>query len=82
VSHQVIWDERAIDQAAGLLADDPAGLGEMLDAVGHLADDPQPPGSFHRGEYYRLSVGRYRVLYEVTEDAVSIRHLARHPSGR
>lgn len=80
MSRQVTRDVQAIDQAAGFLADDSAGLREVLDAVGRLADDPQPPRSFHRGEYYRLSVGRYRVLYEVTQDAVSIRHIARNPS--
>lgn len=50
VSRQVTWDEQAIDQAARFLADDPAGLREVLDTVSRLADDPQPPASSHRGE--------------------------------
>lgn len=42
VSRQVIWEALAIDQAAGFLRDDPAGVGEMLDAVARLADEPRP----------------------------------------
>jgi hypothetical protein len=29
----------------------------------------------------RLRAGRYQVLYEVTEDAVAIRHIARGSAG-
>ena len=32
MSHQVIWEVQAIDQAAGFLRDDPDGVREMLDA--------------------------------------------------
>jgi mRNA interferase RelE/StbE len=80
VSLRVDYDEKAIDQAAGFL-DDPQGIREVLDAIDRLADDPRPAGSFHRGDYHRLRVGRYRVLYEITEDVVSIRHIARRPVG-
>jgi mRNA interferase RelE/StbE len=41
-------EEKAISQAAGFL-DDPAGLGEVLDAVDRLAGDPRPAGSFPYG---------------------------------
>lgn len=80
MSLRVDYDEKAIDQAAGFL-DDPQGIREVLDAIDRLADDPRPAGSFHRGDYHRLRVGRYRVLYEITEDVVSIRHIARRPVG-
>ena len=46
---RVIYEEKAIDQAAGFLADDPAGLGALLDAVDRLADDPRPAESFPYG---------------------------------
>jgi mRNA interferase RelE/StbE len=49
VSRQVIWEARAIDQAAGFLRDDPDGVGEMLDAVGRLTVEPRPAGSFPYG---------------------------------
>jgi len=43
-----------------------------------LADDPYPAGLFSYGspDLRRLRVGRYRVLYEITEEAVVVRHVA------
>jgi hypothetical protein len=35
------------------------------------------PGSFHRGEYHRLRIGRSRVLDDITEETVLVRHIAR-----
>jgi mRNA interferase RelE/StbE len=49
VSRQVIWEARAIDQAAGFLRDDPDGVREMLDAVARLTEEPRPAGSFPQG---------------------------------
>ena len=82
MSLRVDYDERAISQAAGFL-DDPQGVQELLDAIDRLADDPRPPGAFPYGspDVRRLRVGRYRVLYEISEDAVAIRHIARGVAG-
>ena len=82
MSMRVDYDERAIRQAAGFL-DDPQGVQELLDAIDRLADDPRPPGAFPYGspDVRRLRVGRYRVLYEISEDAVAIRHIARGVAG-
>lgn len=78
MSLRVDYDERAIDQAAAFL-DDPQGVRAVLDAIDQLADDPRPAGSFPYGspDLRRLRVGRYRILYEITEDAIAIRHIAR-----
>jgi mRNA interferase RelE/StbE len=78
VSLRVEYDERAIDHAATFL-DDPQGLRATLDAIDRLADDPRPSGSFPYGspDLRRLRVGRYRVLYEITEHVVAVRHIAR-----
>jgi mRNA interferase RelE/StbE len=78
VSLRIDYDERAISQAAAFL-DDPHGMRAVLDAIDRLADDPRPAGSFPYGSpgLRRLRVGRYRVLYEITQDAVAIRHIAR-----
>jgi mRNA interferase RelE/StbE len=84
MSLRIVYEEKAIDQAAGFLADDPAGLGEVLDAVDRLVDDPRPAESFPYGspDLRRLRVGRYRVLYEIKADTVSIGHIARtHAHG-
>ena len=76
------YDERAIGQAAAFL-DDPQGIREVLDAIDRLADEPRPAGSFPYGspDLRRLRVGRYRILYEITEEAVAIRHIARGTRG-
>ena len=66
-----------VSLSLGRYMDDPAGLAEVLDALDTLADDARPPGSFHRGEYHRLRIGRYRVLYDIAEETVLVRHIAR-----
>ncbi len=75
----VVYEEKAIDQAAGFLADDSVGIAAVLDAVDDLADDPRPAASFPYGspDRRRLRVGRYRVFYEIRGDVVSIGHIAR-----
>ena len=82
MSLRIDYDERAIGQAFAFL-DDPPGIHEVLDAIDRLADDPRPAGSFPYGspDLRRLRVGRYRVLYQITEDAVAIRHIARGIAG-
>lgn len=79
MSLQVIYETKAIDQATRFLADDPSGLSAVLDAVDQLADDPRPGDSFPFGspDRRRLRVGRYRVLYDITDDVISINHIAR-----
>ena len=82
MSLRVDYDERAISQAAAFL-DDPQGIRAVLDAIDWLADDPRPTGSFPYGspDLRRLRVGRYRVLYEITDDAIAVRHIARATTG-
>jgi mRNA interferase RelE/StbE len=78
VSLRVDYDERAISQATAFL-DDPPGIRAVLDAIDQLADDPRPDGSFPCGspDLRRLRIGRYRILYEISEDAIAIRNIAR-----
>jgi mRNA interferase RelE/StbE len=56
------------------LKDDRHGLEQLLAAVDLLAEDPRPSGSAEYGspDVRRLYVGRYRVLYEVTEATVTV----------
>jgi mRNA interferase RelE/StbE len=72
-------EERAISQAAVFLADDPAGLRGVFDAIDRLATDPRPAESFAFGsaDLRRLRVGRYRVLYQVSDEQISVGHIAR-----
>ena len=50
----------------------------MLDAVARLADEPALPGPSPPGTHRRrLRIGRYRVMYDITAEAVSAWHLGR-----
>ncbi len=51
---------------------DQDGMRAIGGAVAALADDSYPPHGFHRGRYHRLRVGRYRVLYVVDRDVITI----------
>jgi mRNA interferase RelE/StbE len=57
VNLQIVHEEKAIN------ADDPGGLGEVMDAVDALADDPRPAASFPYGspDLRPLRIGRYRI---------------------
>jgi mRNA-degrading endonuclease RelE of RelBE toxin-antitoxin system len=46
-------------------------------AVAALADDPYPSEGFHRGRYHRLRVGRYRVMYVIDGDVITIERVDR-----
>ncbi|MFD0403738.1 type II toxin-antitoxin system RelE/ParE family toxin [Kitasatospora sp. NPDC127116] len=74
MSCTIIWDEPAINAAARFLKDDPEGLRQVMDAVDLLADSPRPPGTAEYGspDLRRMHVGLYRVMYEITEAAVTI----------
>jgi mRNA interferase RelE/StbE len=83
VSYQVNWEIRALDQAAGFLRDDPAGIAALWESVSLLAEEPRPPESFAYGspDLRRLRAGRYRVFFTIDEErqTVQIDHVARLP---
>jgi mRNA-degrading endonuclease RelE of RelBE toxin-antitoxin system len=39
--------------------------------------DPYPAEAFHRGGYYRLRVGRYRIVYLIDEDVITVERVDR-----
>ena len=49
MSYQVNWEIVALDQAAGFLHDDPAGVAALWDSISQLAGQPRPPESFAYG---------------------------------
>ena len=83
MSYEVNWEIRALDQAAGFLRDDQAGIAGLWEAISRLADQPQPPESFPYGspDLRRLRAGRYRVFCVVDDQRqlVQIDHVARLP---
>ncbi len=52
--------------------DDQDGMRAIGTAVSALAVDPNPPAAFIRGNYRRLRVGAYRVMYVVEDDLITI----------
>jgi mRNA-degrading endonuclease RelE of RelBE toxin-antitoxin system len=57
--------------------EDQHGMRAIGVAVAALALDPYPPESFHRGEYHRLRVGRFGVVYVVDDDLVTVERVDR-----
>ncbi len=49
MNRRIVFDEKAIDQAAGFLADDPDALQAVLTAIDQLAGHPRPAESFPYG---------------------------------
>jgi ParE toxin of type II toxin-antitoxin system, parDE len=56
---------------------DQTGMRAIAAAVSALAVDPNPPDAFVRGSYRRLRVGRYRIMYVVEDDVVTIERVDR-----
>jgi len=80
LTYEVQWSDEALASAMHFLVDDRDGLLQVFAAVDLLAHDPRPVDAFAwGGGRFRLRVGRYRVLYEITDLAVTIEviHLGR-----
>lgn len=70
---RIEWSDIAQATFARFMRDDQAGLVAVNRSVTGLADDPTPAAAFVRGdEYRRLHAGRYRVLYKVRDDLITI----------
>ena len=52
-------------------------MGAIGGAVADLASNPYPSNAFHRGEYHRLRVGAYRVVYVIDGDLITIERVDR-----
>lgn len=57
--------------------EDQDGMRAIGAAVTALALDPCPPQGFHRGEYHRLHVGRFRVVYVLEDDLITVERVDR-----
>ncbi|MFP5347760.1 MAG: type II toxin-antitoxin system RelE family toxin [Actinomycetes bacterium] len=74
MTYEVVWADEALAAAQVFMADDPAGLAAVFDAVDNLASNPRPPQAFQWGatHFLRLRIGIYRVVYEIDESAIRI----------
>lgn len=65
------WSATALTLASRYIADQ-TGVRAINGAVAALALDPAPPEGFHRGRYHRLRVGRYRIMYVIDAEMITI----------
>jgi mRNA interferase RelE/StbE len=77
VTYTIHWDDRALGVTARYLGEDQPGLLQLFQAVDQLPDSRE----FGSPDRRRLHVGRYRVLYQVSDDlgTVTIAHVGRTP---
>jgi len=73
---RIRWSPAATALARRYLRDQD-GMRAVGIAVAALAGDPYPPEGFHRGRYHRLRVGRYRVMYLIDGDVITIERVDR-----
>jgi len=73
---KIRWSPAATALAARYMHDQD-GMRAIGAAVAALAGDPYPPEAFHRGRYHRLRVGRYRVMYFIDGDLITVERVDR-----
>lgn len=52
-------------------------MSAVVAALAALAEDPYPDESFRWGDMLRLRVGKYRIMYVVEGDLISIQRVDR-----
>jgi mRNA-degrading endonuclease RelE of RelBE toxin-antitoxin system len=72
------WSPAALASARRFMADQ-GGMRAIGAAVAALAEDPFPAEGFHAGEYHRLRVGSYRVVYVVEGELITVSRVDRVP---
>lgn len=73
---RIEWSPAARASARRYLADQ-AGIRAVSTAVAALAVNPNPPEAFIRGDYRRLKIGAYRVMYVIEDDLITIERVDR-----
>jgi mRNA interferase RelE/StbE len=68
---RIEWSPKARASARRFM-DDQDGMHAIDVAVAALVLDPNPQNAFIRGDYRRLRVGPYRVMYVVDGDVITI----------
>ncbi len=68
---KIEWSPSARASARRYLHDQD-GMRAIGAAVNTLAVDPNPPSAFIRGDYRRLRVGSYRLMYVVEDNIITI----------
>jgi mRNA interferase RelE/StbE len=83
VIYRIEWRSAAKQKIVEFRKSDPEGVDQIFDAVNMLAHDPRPDGAHRYGspDVLRIHIGRYRLLYEVSDVvvAISVIHVGRIP---
>jgi hypothetical protein len=56
---------------------DQHGTGAIGAAAAALALDPLPADGFHAGQYHRLRVGDYRIVYVIEDELIAVNRVDR-----
>lgn len=74
MTYTIIWSGEVIRALNRLREEDPDTAKLLISAVLGLATDPRPPGSHTLGstELRRLRLGNHRILYEISEERVTV----------
>ena len=73
---RIRWSPAATALARRYMRDQD-GMRAVGVAVAALAADPYPPEGFHRGRYHRLRVDRYRIMYVIDGDVITVERVDR-----
>jgi hypothetical protein len=73
---RVEWSPSGVTTASRFL-EDTAGMNAVVAALDALAGDPYPAESFSWGVMFRLRVGRYRIMYIIEGDLITIQRVDR-----
>ena len=73
---RIEWSPAARASARRYMEDED-GMRAIGAAVAALALDPVPPEAFHRADYHRLRVGRFRVVYVVDDALITVERVDR-----
>ncbi|MEU1780758.1 type II toxin-antitoxin system RelE/ParE family toxin [Streptomyces abikoensis] len=72
--YTLIWANDTARKLRELRQRDGDTVKPFHDAINNLVRDPRPPGAVRMGgtDSYRLHVGRYRALYEISDGKVAV----------
>jgi mRNA-degrading endonuclease RelE of RelBE toxin-antitoxin system len=73
---RIEWSPAARASARRYLSDQD-GMRSIGAAVADLAADPYPAEAFHRGDYHRLRVGQFRVVYVIDGEVITVERVDR-----
>lgn len=83
LTYQIQLTKRAAKDLRKVKQGDPKLYGQLVDAIGALAQDPYPNGHVDLGgrEGFRIRVRDYRILYSIKDDVLLVEVTRIGPRG-